>query len=86
MAIEFIHIDDQFLQNYSDVDVPVIKAMDHLFLVVAKKNHLPLITWDEQMTKAGKECGVNVSNPQEWMLFMAKGQQTNLQDPRSSAR
>lgn len=34
-TIEFIHIDDQFLRNYSGVDVPVIKAMDHLFLVVA---------------------------------------------------
>lgn len=86
MAIEFIHIDDQFLQNYRAVDVPVIRAMDHLFLVVAKKNHLPLITWDKQMSQAGNECGVDVSNPQEWMQNMAKSQQTNPPDPRTSDR
>jgi predicted nucleic acid-binding protein len=74
MAIEFIHIDDQFLHDYSAVDIPVIKAMDHLFLVVAKKNNLRLITWDEQMTKAGKECGVYVFSPQEWMQFSIKSQ------------
>jgi len=84
-AIEFIHIDDQFLQNYSPVDVPIIKAMDHLFLVVAKKNHLPLITWDKQMTQAGKKCGVEVCNPQEWMQNMAKSQQPNVGDGEDHA-
>lgn len=74
-AIEFIHIDDQFLQNYSDVDVPVIKAMDHLFLVVAKKNYLQLVTWDKQMTRAGRECGVDVLNPAEWMQSITGSQQ-----------
>ena len=67
MAIEFLHIDDQFLQNYTDVDVPIIKAMDHIFLVVAKKNNLQLITWDEQIKRAAKECNVKVFNPQEWL-------------------
>jgi len=86
MAIEFIHIDDQFLHNYSNVDVPVIRAMDHLFLVVAKKNNLPLITWDKQMIKAGNECGVNVSNPTEWMQHMTNSKPTNPPGPRSSGR
>lgn len=67
MAIEFLHIDDQFLQNYTDVDVPIIKAMDHIFWVVAKKNNLQLITWDEQIKRATKECNVKVFNPQEWL-------------------
>ena len=75
MAIEFIHIDDQFLMNYSGVDVPIIKAMDHLFLVVAKKNNLPLITWDVQMTKAGKNCGVEIFTPHEWIQYKTKSQQ-----------
>ena len=44
MMVEFIHIDAQFLEKYGSVEVPVIKAMDHLFLVVAKKNNLPLVT------------------------------------------
>jgi hypothetical protein len=76
VAIEFIHIDDQFLSNYSDVDVPTIKAMDHLFLVVAKKNTLPLITWDAQMIKAGKNCGVEIFTPHEWMQDKTKSQQS----------
>jgi hypothetical protein len=67
MKIEFIHIDAQFLENYADVDVPVIKAMDHLSLVVAKKNRLPLVTWDKQMLDAGVKCGVQVYKPTEWM-------------------
>ena len=86
MAIEFIHIDDQFLQNYSSVDVPAIRAMDHLFLVVAKKNHLPLITWDKQMACAGKQCGLDVYDPTEWMQQMTNSQQSNPPDPRSSGR
>jgi predicted nucleic acid-binding protein len=73
-AIEFIHIDDQFLENYSSVDVPVIKAMDHIFLVVAKKNHLTLITWDKQMTQAANECGVDVYNPTEWLKQIENSQ------------
>lgn len=68
MAVEFIHIDDEFLENYSSVDVPIIKAMDHLFLVVAKKNELELVTWDNQMIKAGISCGVKVLTPADWML------------------
>jgi hypothetical protein len=67
MMVEFIHIDAQFLENYASEDVPVIKAMDHLFLVVAKKNKLPLITWDRQIIAAGEDCGVVVLNPADWV-------------------
>ena len=77
MIIEFIHIDSLFLENYGLVDVPVMKAMDHLFLVVAKKNNLPLITWDQQMITVGAECGVHVHNPITWMLQKRSGQQAN---------
>ena len=77
MPIEFIHIDAKFLENYGEVEVPVIKAMDHLFLVVAKKNNLPLVTWDIQMTTAAKECGVHVSNPIEWLQEKKYGQPDN---------
>ena len=80
MPIEFIHIDAQFLENYSSVDVPVIKAMDHLFLVVAKKNNLPLVTWDRQMITAGKKCGVQIANPAEWMQRKQCGQPDNQAD------
>ena len=84
MVVEFIHIDAQFLEEYGSVDVPVIKAMDHLFLVVAKKNNLPLVTWDKQMIAAGAECGVNVSNPTDWMQQKQRGQQSNAPDAFSA--
>lgn len=67
MMVELIHIDALFLENYSSVEIPVIKAMDHLFLVVAKKNGLPLITWDKQTMAAGDQCNAQVFNPEEWM-------------------
>lgn len=67
MMVKFIHIDAQFLEKYASVDIPIIKAMDHLFLVVAKKNKLPLITWDKQMIAAGVKCGVDVANPTDWL-------------------
>lgn len=73
MLIEFIHIDDEFLANYASVDVPIIKAMDHLFLVVAKKNKLPLVTWDKQMTNAGLKCEVDILNPRKWLSRLNKG-------------
>jgi len=71
MPIEFIHIDDKFLENYIEVEVPLLKGMDHIFLVVAKKNNLSLITWDNQMITAGKACGVNIFTPVEWMQDIA---------------
>jgi predicted nucleic acid-binding protein len=68
MLIEFIHIDDDFILTYSDVDIPFIKAKDHIFLVVAKKNNIPLITWDQQMTTIGKSSGIRMISPTEWMM------------------
>ena len=53
---------------YLSVDVPMIKAMDHLYLVVAKKNGPELVTWDNQMIKAGISYGVKVLTPAGWML------------------
>ncbi len=73
VPIEYIHIDDEFLSNYSSIEVPTIKTMDHLFLVVAKKNKLALVTWDKKMTKIGLQCSVDILNPREWLSRLGKG-------------
>ncbi len=65
--IQLIHIDDQFIQKYSMVDIPYIKGGDHIFIAVAKVNDCPLITSDEKMIKVSKKCGVHVFEPVEFM-------------------
>ncbi len=65
--IEAIHIDYDFIEKYSSVEIPYIKAGDHLFLVVAKYNDYPLITRDGGLTKKAKEAGVNVYTPTEYI-------------------
>ncbi len=65
--IELIHIDEKFIKKYSMVDIPYIKAGDHIFVVVAKINDCPLITSDEKMITISKKCGVRVFEPVEFM-------------------
>lgn len=65
--IEAIHIDYEFIEKYSSVEVPYIKTGDHLFLVVAKYNNYPLITRDGGLTKRAKEAGVKVCTPTEYI-------------------
>jgi len=69
MLIEFLHIDNIFINTYSKVELPLIKSNDHMFLVVAKYNSLPLITWDIQMTRIGKEANIEILNPSEWITI-----------------
>lgn len=65
--VELIHIDDKFIKKYSMVDIPYIKAGDHIFIVVAKENNLPLITSDEKMIGVSKKCGIQVYEPAEFL-------------------
>ncbi len=65
--IQLIHLDEQFIKKYSMVDIPYIKAGDHIFVVVAKINDCPLITSDAKMITISKECGVRVFEPVEFM-------------------
>jgi len=53
--------------KYVNVDLPYIKAGDHLFIVVAKVNDYPLITWDKVMYNKAKETGVKVYTPREYL-------------------
>lgn len=66
-TIKTIHIDQEFIEKYSSVEVPYIKAGDHLFLVVAKFNGFPLITRDNGLRDRAKEAGVEVFTPTEFL-------------------
>jgi rRNA-processing protein FCF1 len=65
--IEAIHIDQEFIAKYSIVEVPYIKAGDHLYLVVSKLNGYPLITRDNGLRERAKEAGINVFTPTEFL-------------------
>ena len=53
-------IDHKFIENYFDVDIPYAKAGDSIYMVMAKKLGLPLITRDKGMYKVSKAAGINV--------------------------
>ena len=65
--IELIHIDKSFIEQYAMVNVPYIKAGDHIFIVIAKVNDYPLITSDANMIDVSKKCGIRVFKPAEFM-------------------
>lgn len=64
--IELIYIDEGFIKKYSMVNIPYIRAGDHIFIVVAKVNECPLVTNDEEMIAKSNECGVQVFTPTEF--------------------
>ena len=65
--IELIHIDNHFISKYGNVDIPYVKAGDHIFVVVAHANGYKLVTWDKGMTKVAQQLSVNVCNPLEFL-------------------
>lgn len=73
--VELIHIDDKFIKKYAMIEIPYIKAGDHIFVVVAKVNNYPLITSDGKMIDVCKKCGVEVYTPKEFLIKLS-GQST----------
>ena len=65
--IKLIHIDQQFIERYAMVDVPRLKASDHIFVAFAIRNGHTLITSDEQMLDVSKKCGVRAFKPTEFL-------------------
>lgn len=77
--IKFIHIDDLFLKNYGNVaDLPYIKGGDHIFLVYAKVNDIPLITRDKKLFQVARACGARVFLPEEYMRRVGVGSKFDL--------
>jgi predicted nucleic acid-binding protein len=65
--IKLIHIDHKFIEKYGNIEIPYIKAADHIFLVVAFVNKYPLVTTDGPMACKAKEIGVKVYTPEEFI-------------------
>lgn len=63
--VELIHIDDDFITKYRMVDIPYIKAGDHIFVAVAKVNNYPLVTNDTKMFNVALKAGVRVFEPKD---------------------
>lgn len=69
--VRLVHIDKPFIERYSSVDLPYLKAGDHIFVAIAKVNAWPLVTSDRAMTEASNQCGVQVFSPAEFMDELA---------------
>lgn len=65
--IELIPIDDEFIGKYGNLEIPYIKAGDHIFIVVAYVNRYPLVTTDERMKNVAKGLGISVFSPAEYV-------------------
>lgn len=65
--IKLIHIDAEFINKYGNIELPYIKAADHIFVVVAYVNGYPLVTTDGPMANKAREIGVKVYSPKEFM-------------------
>jgi predicted nucleic acid-binding protein len=65
--IEAIHIDKEFICNHINVEIPYIKAGDHIFIAAAKVGNYQLITWDKGMYSTAKKAGVQVFTPTEYL-------------------
>lgn len=66
LRMELIHIDEQFIKKYGNVNIPYLVASDHIYLVVAYVNKYPLVTRDAKMAKVAKQLGVQVFTPSEY--------------------
>ena len=65
--IELIHIDAEFIAKYGNIDIPYTRAGDYIYLVVAHVNRYPLVTTDKGMSTVGKQLGVTVYSPAEFV-------------------
>lgn len=63
-------IDQKFVDNYFEVDVPYAKAGDTIFLVMAKKLGLALVTHDTGMREKARSCGINALNAEEGLSYV----------------
>jgi predicted nucleic acid-binding protein len=72
-VIKLIHIDQNFIAKYAMVDLPYIKAGDHIFLAVAKLNGRPLVTSDTTMIRVARAGGIAVFTPKEALIDICGG-------------
>ncbi len=71
--VELIHIDSDFINNYGNVDIPYLKAGDHIYTVIAYKNKYSLITTDNAMIKVANILKMSVYTPKEYLSITDGG-------------
>ena len=57
--LRLIHLDEPFIQKYAPIEIPHLKAGDHIYVVVAKANDATLVTNDKKMRAVAIEVGVH---------------------------
>jgi len=68
--VTFIYLDDKFLDVYWNPDIPYIKAGDLPYILIAKKDGLPLVTEDTDQKRVAIESGVEAFTIQEFLEEM----------------
>ena len=67
LLVNMVPIDDSFLQKYMDTSVPYLKAGDLLFVLIAKKEGLKLITEDVAQYEVARAANVEVYKIQDYL-------------------
>jgi predicted nucleic acid-binding protein len=60
IRINFVDIDQKFIERYDDPSLPYIKSGDFIFLAMARKDNAILITEDDKLYKKAVEAGIEV--------------------------
>jgi predicted nucleic acid-binding protein len=69
IPVETIPIDDDFVKEYLDQDLPYLRAGDYIYLAMSKKMGLPLITNDKELYLKSRLCGISVFTPEEFLSY-----------------
>lgn len=71
IPFQLVHLDQRFLENYSDVEVEYAKGSDTIFMVIAKKLGLPLVSSDRPMLKRALNSGIKALTVAEGLQYVA---------------
>lgn len=69
---EIIPIDNNFINEYMDLSLPHIKAGDLIYILIAKKKNIPLITEDDKQLRVANKSGVAAYKINEFLGMQKK--------------
>lgn len=73
ISFKYINIDVHFLTEYMDITLPYMKASDYLYLCIAAKECIPLITADDNLLARCQEAnivGIDYKNTTDLTAFV----------------
>lgn len=71
LCLDFVPIDESFFQSYYTSELPYLKGGDLIFLALAHKEKLPLITEDGLLRKKSASIGIQVYSIDEFLSVIA---------------